>query len=73
MCSWSTAAPTRVLRVPDGFAQNNPTTQTAAGAVSLWTGELATEVTDATMPDPAAAVSVTRGYATYGAYATPGR
>jgi RHS repeat-associated protein len=62
-CSFDPAAPTRVLRVAE---DTGPGTDTAAGSLSLWTGELTTAATDVTLAGPAAAVSVGRTHTSLG-------
>jgi RHS repeat-associated protein len=62
-CSFDPAAPTRVLRVAEDIG---PGADTAAGSVSLWTGELTASATDVTLPDPVAGVSVSRTHTSLG-------
>lgn len=63
-CSWTTSS-TQVLHLAHAFGSGFPTTDVPGGQVALWTGELQSSATDATLGAGTASLSVGRTASTY--------
>ncbi|MFN8084241.1 MAG: DUF6531 domain-containing protein [Dermatophilaceae bacterium] len=69
-CTWS-QQPVSVQRVPHAFGNGFPTAAAGPGQVALWTGELALDATDVSIPGYNGSLSISRTHATYAGTPSP--